>query len=182
MKIYTKTGDDGNTSLFGGERVHKNDLRINAYGTIDELNAIIGVVISDEINDEIKIELRKIQNTLFFIGSELATPENVKSELIKKISISDTETIEKLIDEFDDKLPQLKNFILPGGSKGSSNLHFARTICRRAERILVELNIKENINRNLLVYLNRLSDLLFVFARYENFVTSTPEIEWKTRG
>ena len=182
MKIYTKTGDNGNTSLFGGERVHKNNLRISAYGTIDELNAIIGVAISNEINNEIKIELEKIQNMLFVIGSELATPENIKSDLIKKITESDSEILEKLIDKFDEKLPLLKSFILPGGSKGSANLHYARTICRRAERILVELDLKENVNHNLLVYLNRLSDLLFIFARYENFITSTPEIEWKTRG
>jgi len=182
MKIYTKTGDDGNTSLFGGERVHKNNLRITAYGTIDELNAIIGIVISNDINDEIKIELLEIQNTLFVVGAELASPEKVKNDLIKKISISEVEKLEKLIDRFDEKLPALKNFILPGGSKGSASLHFARTICRRAERKLVELDLKENINSNLLIYLNRLSDLLFVFARYENFVKSTPEIEWKTRG
>jgi cob(I)alamin adenosyltransferase len=182
MKIYTKTGDDGKTSLFGGERVLKNNLRIDAYGTVDELNAIIGVVISDKIDDKIKQILINIQNTLFVIGSELASPKNVKSNVIKNISSDEINFLENSIDNFDSKLPELKNFILPGGTKDSANLHFARTICRRAERIVVELDSQEKINHNIVVYLNRLSDLLFVFARYENFVTSTPEIEWKSRG
>ncbi|MBK7105894.1 MAG: cob(I)yrinic acid a,c-diamide adenosyltransferase [Ignavibacteriae bacterium] len=182
MKIYTKTGDDGSTSLFGGTRVAKNNIRINAYGTIDELNSVIGIAIANKISVEVKYELEKIQNTLFQIGSELASPENVKSDIIKKTSEDDIKYLESLIDKFDEKLPPLNNFILPGGNKSASYLHLARTICRRVERIIVELKEKENINNNILVYLNRFSDLLFVLARYENFVTSTPEIVWKTRG
>ncbi|MBK8943690.1 MAG: cob(I)yrinic acid a,c-diamide adenosyltransferase [Ignavibacteriae bacterium] len=182
MKIYTKTGDDGSTSLFGGTRVQKNNIRINAYGTIDELNSVIGLAVSNNVSEEIKIELEQIQNLLFQIGSELASPENVKSEVIKKTSVEEINYLEKLIDKFDEKLPTLKNFILPGGNISASLLHFARTICRRAERIIVELKDCESINNNILVFVNRLSDLLFVLARYENFVTTTPEIIWKTRG
>lgn len=182
MKIYTKTGDDGSTSVFGGTRVTKNNIRINAYGTIDELNSVIGIALANKISNETKFELEKIQNTLFQIGSELASPENVKSDIIKKTSEDEIKYLESLIDKFDEKLPPLNNFILPGGNKSASYLHLARTICRRAERIIVELKENENINNHILVYLNRFSDLLFVLARYENFVTSTPEIVWKTRG
>lgn len=182
MKIYTKTGDDGNTSLFGGERVKKNNLRIDSYGTIDELNAAIGITLTENLDSEIKIVLTEIQNKLFQIGSELASPKNVKSSAIKKIANEEIFFLENSIDKFDEKLPPIKNFILPGGSKGSAHLHFARTICRRAERIIVELKEKENVSDNLLVYVNRLSDLLFTLARYENHVRQTPEIEWKTRG
>ncbi|MCB9247247.1 MAG: cob(I)yrinic acid a,c-diamide adenosyltransferase [Ignavibacteriales bacterium] len=182
MKIYTKTGDEGNTSLFGGERVLKNNIRIEAYGTIDELNALLGITLTYELNSESKKVLSKIQNNLFQIGAELASPENVKSSAIKKITTEEINVLEAYIDKLDENLPPLKNFILPGGSKGSAHFHFARTICRRAERIIVELKQKENINNNIIVYVNRLSDLLFVLARYENHVTSTPEIEWNTRG
>ncbi len=182
MKIYTKTGDDGSTSLFGGTRVQKNNIRINAYGTIDELNSVIGLALSHKISEEVKFELQEIQNTLFQIGSELASPENVKSDLIKKTSKEEINYLESLIDKFDENLPPLKNFILPGGIESASYLHFARTVCRRAERIIVELKELELININTLIYLNRLSDLLFVLARYENYVTQTPEIVWKIRG
>ncbi|MFZ1291490.1 MAG: cob(I)yrinic acid a,c-diamide adenosyltransferase, partial [Melioribacteraceae bacterium] len=171
MKIYTKTGDDGSTSLFGGTRVQKNNIRINAYGTVDELNSVIGLALSYKVSEEVKFELQEIQNTLFQIGSELASPENVKSDLIKKTSEEEISYLESLIDKFDENLPPLKNFILPGGIESASYLHFARTVCRRAERIIVELKEKENINNHILVYLNRSSDLLFVLARYENFVT-----------
>ncbi len=182
MKIYTKTGDAGSTSLFGGSRVQKNNIRINCYGTIDELNAMIGLSIASQVHLDTKIVLEKIQNNLFQIGSELSAPENIDSKIIIKITDEEINFLEMSIDKFDEKLPKLKNFILPGGSVGSSNLHLTRTICRRAERILVELMEKESINDKILVYINRLSDLLFVLARFENFTTSTPEIEWNTRG
>lgn len=182
MKIYTKTGDYGETSLFGGDRVPKNNLRINAYGTIDELNACIGISMCYELDSASKKILEEVQNTLFQIGAELASPENVKSSAIKKTTDKEINILEKHIDKLDVNLPLLKNFVLPGGSKSSAYLHFARTICRRAERIIVELKQIENISNNIIVYINRLSDLLFVIARYENFVKSTPEIEWKTRG
>ncbi|MCB9217871.1 MAG: cob(I)yrinic acid a,c-diamide adenosyltransferase [Ignavibacteriales bacterium] len=182
MKIYTKTGDDGNTSLFGGERVKKNNLRIEAYGSIDELNASLGLVIANKASKETSEILEFLQNTLFRIGAELATPENVKSNAIIEISSEEIEKLEKLIDKFDSNLPELKHFILPGGSISSSFLHFSRTICRRAERKIVELIEIEKINNNILIFINRLSDLLFILARYENFVSSTPEKEWKSRG
>lgn len=182
MKIYTKTGDDGSTSLFGGTRVQKNNIRINAYGTIDELNSVIGIAVSGDLNDEIKLELENIQNVLFQIGSELASPENVKSNIIKRTSEADIKNLETLIDKFDEKLPPLKNFILPGGNNSAAQLHFARTICRRAERIIVELKEFELVSKNVLIYVNRLSDLLFVLARYQNLSRSTAEIIWKPRG
>ena len=182
MKIYTKTGDDGSTSLFGGTRVQKNNIRINAYGTIDELNSVIGIAVSGDINDEIKFELENIQNVLFQIGSELASPENVKSNIIKRTSEEDVKNLETLIDKFDEKLPPLKNFILPGGNNSAAQLHYARTVCRRAERIIVELKEFELVSKNVLIYVNRLSDLLFVLARYQNLSRSTAEIIWKPRG
>ncbi|MBI1931175.1 MAG: cob(I)yrinic acid a,c-diamide adenosyltransferase [Ignavibacteriales bacterium] len=182
MKIYTKTGDDGSTSLFGGTRVQKNNIRINAYGTIDELNSVIGIAVSGDINDEIKFELENIQNVLFQIGSELASPENVKSNIIKRTSEEDVKNLETLIDKFDEKLPPLKNFILPGGNNSAAQLHFARTVCRRAERIIVELKEFELVSKNVLIYVNRLSDLFFVLARYQNLSQSTAEIIWKPRG
>lgn len=182
MKIYTKTGDDGSTSLFGGTRVQKNNIRINAYGTIDELNSVIGIAVSGDINDEIKFELENIQNVLFQIGSELASPENVKSNIIKRTSEEDVKNLETLIDKFDEKLPPLKNFILPGGNNSAAQLHYARTVCRRAERIIVELKEFELVSKNVLIYVNRLSDLFFVLARYQNLSRSTAEIIWKPRG
>ncbi len=172
MKIYTKTGDKGETGLFGGERVPKDHLRINAYGTIDELNAFIGLTISELNSTEIREVLTDLQKKLFVVGSDLATPENEKN---KKINVSRTESD---IDRFTEKLDELRNFILPGGSKGSALLHICRTICRRAEREVVSLKKTESINENIVVFLNRLSDLLFVLSRYENKVSGIPDTKW----
>ncbi|MBU2494483.1 MAG: cob(I)yrinic acid a,c-diamide adenosyltransferase [Bacteroidetes bacterium] len=183
MKIYTKTGDKGTTSLFGGKRVDKDDLRIETYGTVDELNALLGAAVSEIDNIELIEILRDIQIDLFTVGSDLATPEeNNVNFAVPRIQSNHAEKLEKYIDKFTDRLPPLKNFILPGGSKGSSLLHLARTVCRRGERAVVKLGRKEKIGENILVYLNRLSDLLFVLARYANLVSSTPDIEWKPRG
>ena len=180
MKIYTKTGDKGTTSLFGGKRVEKDDLRIETYGTVDELNALIGSAISEIKDSELIEVLQNIQLDLFTLGSDLATPEdNNITFTVPRIEESFAKKLEESIDEFTDRLPPLKNFILPGGSKGSSLLHLARTVCRRAERAVVKLERKEKIGENILVYLNRLSDLLFVLARYANLVTNTPDVEWK---
>jgi cob(I)alamin adenosyltransferase len=142
MKIYTKTGDKGETGLFGGERVSKNSLRINAYGTIDELNSFIGLTITEIQDKEIKKNLKDIQNKLFTLGTDLATPDNEKN---KKLKITRTppeysKEIEQLIDRYESELEPLRNFILPGGSKGAALLHICRTICRRAEREVVALN------------------------------------------
>ena len=181
MKIYTKKGDKGETGLFGGERVKKNSLRIEAYGTIDELNAFIGLAVSEITDDSIKILLNKIQNQLFTVGTDLATPENEKT---KKLNIKRTpsyfyEDIEKEIDKYYSKLDELKNFILPGGSKGAALLHVCRTICRLAERNVVALKSTVKIGENIIIFLNRLSDLFFVLARFENAVNGTPDVKWE---
>ncbi len=181
MKIYTKTGDNGETSLFGGKRVWKDDLRIAAYGSVDELNALIGIAITEIENPELILILMSLQNDLFVLGSDLATPFGKvnKNFVVPRIQKDNFEKLEKLIDEIDVKLPQLKNFILPGGTKGSAYLHLARTVCRRAEREVVALSKKEEINNETEVYLNRLSDLLFVLARYQNFISNNKDINWK---
>ncbi len=180
MKIYTKTGDKGETSLFGGKRVKKDDARIEAYGTVDELNSVLGLVSSFTENKEIKEIVENLQQQLFTVGADLATPiEKTDSKRIKRVSEELTIELEKLVDNVDEKIPELRNFILPGGNKAASLLHFARTICRRAERRVIALSEKENINDAIVVYLNRLSDLLFVMARYENYLSGTKEIDWE---
>ena len=181
MKIYTKTGDKGETGLFGGERVSKNSFRIEAYGTIDELNAFIGLAIIEVSDKSVKDLLQKIQNWLFSIGADLATPDNEKT---KKLNVFRTAEeyylyIEKEIDKYESKLDALRNFILPGGTKGAALLHICRTITRRAERMVVALNSTVKIGNNIIIFLNRLSDLFFVLARFDNAVTGTPDIEWK---
>lgn len=184
MKIYTKTGDNGQTGLFGGERVSKNNIRIETYGTIDELNAFIGLAITEVKSKEIKSVLEKIQNQLFVVGSDLATPATQKNE---KLSITRTpedyyKHIEKEIDLFNDQLEELRNFILPGGSKGAAYLHVCRTIARRAERKVVELNEQVNIGNNIIIFLNRLSDLFFVLSRFENKVSNIPDVIWNSKS
>lgn len=181
MKIYTKTGDKGETGLFGGERVSKNSPRIEAYGTIDELNAFIGLAVIEVSDRSVKYLLQKIQNWLFSIGADLATPDNEKT---KKLNVFRTPEeyylyIEKEIDKYEGKLDELRNFILPGGTKGAALLHICRTITRRAERMVVALNSTVKIGNNIIIFLNRLSDLFFVLARFDNAVTGTPDIEWK---
>lgn len=180
MKIYTKTGDKGETGLFGGERVKKNSPRIEAYGTVDELNSFIGMALTEAVDSEVKKILLKIQNELFVVGSDLATPENEKNKKLKIKRVPDEFYIdaEKVIDEFENKLEPLKNFILPGGSKAGVMLHVCRTICRRAERRVVELKSMEDINNNIVIFLNRISDLLFVLARYENSISNIPDTKW----
>ena len=182
MKIYTKTGDKGETGLFGGDRVPKDSPRIRAYGTIDELNAFIGLSITEIKDNSVKSLLGDIQNKLFIIGSDLATPDNDKT---KKLNIYRTpvqyyEKIEKHIDEYEVKLDEIRNFILPGGSKSASLLHVCRTIARRAERELVALNNTEKIGDNIIIFINRLSDLFFVLSRYENKVSGFEDIKWQS--
>ena len=180
MKIYTKTGDEGETGLFGGERVKKYSRRINAYGTIDELNSFIGMAVIESGSDEVKKVLLDIQNKLFVVGSDLATPQTEKNEKLKIMRIPESyiyET-EKLIDEFDSRLETLKNFILPGGSKGAALLHVCRTISRRAEREVANLQESEMVNKNILVYLNRIADLFFVLSRFENKSSEIPDTKW----
>ncbi len=180
MKIYTKTGDDGTTSLFGGKRVLKDDDRVEAYGEIDELNSLIGLSLSFVLSQNVKKDLELIQNQLFRIGAFLATPIEDRNKLkhIENISDEDILFFEKRIDFYDDKLPVLKNFILPGGSVSAGFLHFARTVCRRCERKIVKFASKEEGDKIYIKYFNRLSDFLFVIARYENYFSGNKEIEW----
>jgi cob(I)alamin adenosyltransferase len=180
MKIYTKTGDKGETGLFGGERVPKNSLRLNAYGTLDELNAFIGLAITEVKSNEIRDVLIDLQNKLFVVGSDLATPENEKNI---KLNITRTPNsfitdAEKSIDEFELKLDKLKNFILPGGTKGAALLHVCRTISRRAEREIVALKNTVTIGDNIVIFINRISDLFFVLSRFENKYSNIPDTKW----
>jgi cob(I)alamin adenosyltransferase len=179
MKIYTKTGDKGETGLFGGDRVAKDTPRIDAYGAVDELNSLVGVIRALRSNKKIDDVLRKIQNDLFVLGADLATRKANKRSLIPRIALSHIALVEKTIDSFQLSLRPLKSFILPGGTLAASHLHYARTICRRAERSTVRLSCTEEINKNVLVYLNRLSDLLFVLARYANHTGKKKETEWR---
>ena len=184
MKIYTKTGDKGETGLFGGERVSKDSLRISAYGTIDELNSYIGYTITETKDESIKKSLSLIQNYLFTVGSDLATPETEKNAKLKiqRTPESFYLEIERMIDKYDSELEELKNFILPGGSKSSALLHICRTICRRAEREVVALKKTVTIGENIIIFLNRLSDLFFVLSRFENKVSNHPDVIWSPKS
>ncbi len=181
MKIYTKTGDIGNTSLFGGKRVPKSTLRIDAYGTIDELNAQLGVARALKPNAEVDKFLEQIQNQLFVLGADLATPLDSNPTNIKRIQQNEIQNLEEIIDRLDIQMEPLRSFILPGGSLASAQLHVSRAVCRRAERLVDALGRKEKIGKFPLMYLNRLADLLFVIARYENKLTGAQEIKWKEK-
>jgi cob(I)alamin adenosyltransferase len=184
MKIYTRGGDKGETGLFGGERVSKDSLRIEAYGTIDELNSFIGLTLTEVKDAEIKKLLEEIQNVLFTAGSDLAAPDNEanKKHNIPRITEVHYQEIEKEIDRFDSELEEIRNFILPGGSKSAALLHICRTICRRAERRVVSLNNTVNIGNDIIIFLNRLSDLFFVLARCENKAAGIPDIKWNAKS
>ena len=179
MKIYTKTGDKGDTSLFGGQRVPKDALRIEAYGTVDELNSVLGLALSESTNLDIREILTSIQTRLFEVGADLATPRSVEKKQVRRVELRDVQQLEKIIDTLERELKPLKSFILPGGSGAASKLHFARTVCRRAERVVVRLSRNEDIGEAIIMYLNRLSDLLFVLARYTNSISKVPEVKWK---
>ena len=183
LKIYTKTGDKGTTSLIGGTKVLKSDLRIEAYGTTDELNSYIGLckdLIKDKQSQNI---LQEIQDRLFTIGSSLACdPEKELKMKIPDLKEADIVLLEKEIDRMNEVLPEMKNFILPGGHPTVSHLHIARCICRRAERCCVRLELeKKEIESIIIKYLNRLSDYLFVLARYTSHQLKAEEIPWKPR-
>ncbi len=185
MKIYTKTGDAGQTSLYGGTRVPKYHLRIESYGTVDELNSYIGLLKDQSVSDEIKNCLTKIQNELFTLGAMLATPpakEKLKSGKerlnIPKIGLEEVEFLESQIDLYETVLPQMTHFILPGGHVSVSTCHIARCICRRAERRIVQLQEHEPINEMVLSYMNRLSDFLFVLARKLSLDKQAVETLW----
>lgn len=179
MKIYTKTGDKGDTSLYGGQRVPKDALRIEAYGTVDELNSVLGIVRADNRDAVLDAILARVQNELFDVGADLATPRSLTTNPVKRMETKDCVHLEKSIDRLDAQLKPLKAFVLPGGSAVAARLHFARTVCRRAERAVVRLSRNEDIGDGITVYLNRLSDLLFVMARYANHVAGVSETTWK---
>lgn len=180
MKIYTKTGDNGTTGLFDGSRISKANIRVDTYGTIDELNTIIGIVLSEEQNIEIKTDLQKICNILFVLASDIAYPiNNTSTKTITRIEETNIQWIENLIDNYTLSLPVLNNFILPGGCRAAAHLHHARTVCRRAERLAVELNSDVLINNSALKFLNRLSDYLFVAARYSNLKAGVEDTIWE---
>lgn len=178
MRIYTKTGDSGKTGLYRGPRVSKDDARIEAYGTVDELSSVIGLVRSEEIPDELDSVLRAIQQQLFSVGAELATPE-FDSRDASWVGPEEVNWIEQVIDRFDGQLPALSTFILPAGNRAAAQVHHARVVCRRAERRVVSLARTTDLNGESLSYLNRLSDLLFVLARYTNFSAGEPDVAWE---
>jgi cob(I)alamin adenosyltransferase len=182
MKIYTKTGDGGETALFRGPRVPKHHLRVQAYGGVDELNALIGISLGEIQNSEIRDLLSSLQHQLFDVGADLATPPQTQNDARLRIPSSMVGALEKAIDHFEERLPELGQFILPGGSKGAAWLHYGRTVCRRAEREATRLAEEEAVNPEIIRYLNRLSDLLFVLARAENQSTGESETIWKKRS
>ena len=183
IKIYTKTGDRGTTSLIGGTKVPKNDIRIETYGTVDELNSWIGMV-NDQLNDEaFKNELKEIQDRLFTIGSSLATDADKESKMkLPDLTQNDIEFLEKRIDSMTAELPLMKNFILPGGHVAVSSIHISRCICRRAERLAVNMQQHQLfVDEKVIQYLNRLSDYLFTLARFVAQKLGAEEIPWKAR-
>lgn len=183
FKIYTKTGDKGGTSLIGGVRVSKSNIRIDAYGTVDELNSYIGMV-SDMVTDtNIIAELREIQDRLFTVGAELATaPDKDVKMKLPDIHGSDITWLEDRIDKMNEVLPEMRSFIVPGGNLASSTCHVARTVCRRAERICVAMKEHDEQIPDLVIpYLNRLSDYLFVLCRYISHINNAPEMPWRAR-
>jgi cob(I)alamin adenosyltransferase len=182
-RVYTRTGDDGSTALTGGERLQKDAPRVAAYGTVDELSSAIGVAIAAGLAPRLGRELATIQNDLFHLGSDLAMAEKDKEKRpVPVIAGRHVEALERLMDELTAELGPLDNFILPGGAPGAAALHLARTICRRAERHLVTLARHEPVGPLTLPYLNRLSDALFVMARYENHAKGIPDILWDSRA
>lgn len=176
MKIYTKQGDAGKTGLWGGERVSKDSLRVNAYGNVDELNAVLGVVRASDLPADLDARLARVQNELFVLGSDLATPG--ESDRIPRIVRDYIVQMEQEIDQFQAELEPLRQFILPGGTFAAAYTHLARTVCRRAERSIVTLAEEEPINELILPYVNRLSDWLFVLGRIVNARAGVSDVPW----
>jgi len=179
MKIYTKTGDAGDTRLFDNTRVSKADPRVDAYGEVDELNACLGAAIAAGVGPDVAAALESIQKDLFALGARLADPSSRIADRVTKAAVTDAdvERLEQTIDRLDAEVPPLRHFILPGGSTGGALLHLARTVCRRAERRVIGLGTNA-VEPVLIVYLNRLSDLLFVMERAVNHRAGRPEVEW----
>lgn len=179
MKIYTKTGDQGSTSLLTGKRVAKNDARIDAYGTVDELNSWIGLLSTFQVNEPQAVVLKNIQDRLFNMGSSLAAGD--PKVFSTDVEDSDILLLESQMDAFDKELPPLKHFVLPGGSAEVAYAHIARTVCRRAERLVVSLNSESDVEPIVIRYLNRLSDYLFVLSRWIAINQKVEEVKWIPR-
>lgn len=182
-RVYTRTGDDGTTGLGGGQRVAKDSLRIEAYGTVDELNSVIGAAAATGVNETLAAALATIQNDLFHLGSDLCILEEDKARMpVPQIEERHVLALESLMDRLSEELSPLENFILPGGTPGAAQLHVARTVCRRAERLLVALARQEKVGLFTVKYVNRLSDALFVMARHENRRRGVPDVLWDSRA
>lgn len=179
-KVYTKTGDKGTTSLIGGTRVKKSDIRIESYGTVDELNSFIGLLTTYVDEKETADLLAEIQNVLFNVGCNLAMGESFKKE-IKESVVADAliEHVENAIDRMQSAIPELKSFVIPGGSRSASTAHVCRTVCRRAERLIIALDESSEVDRNLMAYVNRLSDYFFVLSCYLNNIEKVDEKIWQ---
>jgi cob(I)alamin adenosyltransferase len=178
-KIYTRRGDDGSTGLFGGPRVRKDDLRVAAYGDVDELNSALGVAREELPEGDLRALIDDLQSELFTLGAQLATPDmEAAPKEVPRITAQQIERLEREIDRLTEQLPPMRNFILPGGSRAGAALHFSRTVCRRAERKMVELAESAPVPQETLAYVNRLSDLLFVMARAANLRAGGREIPW----
>jgi len=182
-RVYTGGGDDGTTALVGGKRVRKDDPRIEAYGTIDELNSVIGVAVASGLAEPMRQRFFVLQQVLFNLGTDLATPKETKQTLaIPQIEERHVREIEGWIDEWNEELEPLTSFILPGGDLAAAQLHVARTVCRRAERSMTALSRDDGVSSQALVYVNRLSDFLFVAARYQAKLSGHPEVLWDSRS
>lgn len=178
--VYTRTGDGINTSIIGGDRIPKYSLRLEAYGTIDELSSFLGNLVADDsVIDQQRVDLLKVQNMLFNIGGYLATPPKIRKPEVPGLSQDSITEMESWIDYMDEQLPKLNNFIIPGGCKASAKANMARTVCRRAERRILQLAAEEEINPLIFGYMNRLSDYLFVIGRYLNKFADFEEIKWQ---
>ena len=178
MKIYTQTGDDGTTGLIGGERVSKADVRLQAYGTIDELNALLGVARASDLSAEVDPIVEQLQHQMFILGAELATPKlSTPGAMLLGENVLDQ--VESWIDQLEAKLPPLKNFILPGGVASAAALHHARCVCRRAERCVIALSGASEVRPLVIKYVNRVGDLLFVLARTANLEAGRDDVPWK---
>lgn len=181
MKIYTRTGDDGTTSLFSGGRVPKHHLRVESYGTVDELNSALGVARAHQPSQQTDDYLARVQHQLFNLGADLATPMDARSSHIVRMDAQTVAWLEAEIDRMTAELPSLTYFILPGGSLAAAQIHVARTVCRRAERLVSDISQHEALGDDVLPYLNRLSDFLFTLARWENLQTGISEERWSVK-
>jgi cob(I)alamin adenosyltransferase len=182
VKIYTRKGDTGETGIWGGKRLGKDEARMEAIGTVDECNATIGLAATQELPGVVADVLKTVQDTLFVVGSELMAPDRTGSGAsVPRLTGDEVSHLESVIDELETALPELRNFILPGGRVAAGYLHVARAVCRRAERRVATLRRTEEVSPDVPAYLNRLADLLFVVARYVNFAADVPDIPWTPR-